>query len=161
MSSHVEAVTVDANIDILKEHCENVALLLSPSAIRISNECVSSSKAAINDSFRGLPFSLPLMSSPCSLSALPSLSLTFYYLVSYCPSGLPPQSDTCTECVSIHQSCLTLTTPRTGKQPGNVTEAASCQRLSPPFNHPSPAPPPCHRLTHQTGSRPCWWEEIH
>lgn len=54
--------------------------------------------------------------------------------------------------VSIHQSCLTLTTPQTGRQPGNIKQAAGCQ---------GPSGPPHHRQAHQTGSRPCWWEEIH
>lgn len=31
--------------------------------------------------------------------------------VDFCPSGSPPQSDASMECVSIHQSCLTLATP--------------------------------------------------
>lgn len=70
----------------------------------------------------------------------PSLS-RFIVLSTNCPSGLPPQSDTSVECVSIHQSCLTLAT---GTQPGSITKAASCQRISSLFLPPTP-PPPRHR----------------
>lgn len=93
------------------------------------------------DTFRCLSFSLPspLINNPSSLFISASVAPAFYRHVNYCPSGFPLQSDTSTECVSIHLSCLTLATPRTGRQPENITEAASC-RPTPPADAPPPPP---------------------
>lgn len=73
-----------------------------------------------------------------SLSHLGSLLLPSRHLLSLW--FLPPQSDTSMECVSIHQSCLTLATPPTGNQPGKRHRGSQ-------LSFPPPTQPPTHPST--------------
>lgn len=148
--------------------CENVALTFNSQLHKDLKESVFKGKAANQgtraDTFRCQRLSFFFLSmsififhkqsSPLSPCSSPSLVLTFYHLVNYCPSGFLPSV------WHIHRVCeheSELFNPHNAPNWKTAREHHRGRQLSATI---FPPPPPRHRWAHQTGSRPCWWEEI-